>query len=135
MGHSVCGLSQGLLSGFSSPPDWWMLKAYFWHLSHFLTYSYEPFCMLGHQYPYVKALWESDMPPVWLPQIFSCNSSNNISTVSGWTHNKYGPEYERLYSFWTSESQNLGAFLRTFSALTQSSGKIPFFKNATNGFC
>ena len=36
--------------------------------------------MLGHQYPWVRALWTKDLPPVWLPHIPSCNSSNKGST-------------------------------------------------------
>ena len=31
-------------------------------------------------------------------------------------HNKYGPEKDLLYNFWSLDSQNQGAFLHTFSA-------------------
>ena len=44
-------------------------------------------------------------------------------------HSRYGPEKERLYSFLSSDSQNLGAFLRIFSASSLFDGKMSSFKN------
>ena len=66
---------------------------------------------------------------MWLPQIPSCNSSRSNSDVLRWMHNRYGPEKERLYSFWSSDSQNRGAFRRIFSASSLSDGKVSSFKN------
>ena len=68
---------------------------------------------------------------MWLPQIPSCNSSINSSDASGCMHNKYGLEKERLYNFWSSNSQNRGAFLHTLSAFNFSSGKISSLSNKT----
>ena len=70
------------------------------------------------------ALWAMDLPPIWLPQIPSCNSSRSNSDASGWMQSRYGPEKKRLYSFWSSDSQNRGAFLRTFSVSDLSFGKM-----------
>ena len=79
------------------------------------------------------ALWDKDLPPVWLPQIPSCNSSRSSSDASGWIQSRYDPEKERLYNFWSSDSQKRGAFLLTLSAYDLSSGKISFLKNSTMG--
>lgn len=73
------------------------------------------FCILDHQYPWVRALCDNDIPPVWLPQTPSCNSSNKGSTVSGWTHNRYGPEWERLYNFCSLES--ISTYLFSFNLI------------------
>ena len=69
--------------------------------------------------------------PVWLPQIPSCNSSRSNSAASGCMHSRYGPEKECLYSFWSSDSQNWGAFLCTLSASNLFSGKTSSFRNNT----
>ena len=87
--------------------------------------------MFGHQYPYVRALWDKDLPLVWLPQIPLCNSSKSNSDASGCMHSIYGPEKERLYNFLSSNSQNWGAFLHTLSASNLSSYKISFLRNST----
>ena len=79
------------------------------------------------------ALWDKDLSPLCLPQIPSCNSSKISSDASGWLHSGYGPEKEHLYSFWFSDSQKWGAFLRTLSASDLSSGKMSSFKNSTMG--
>ena len=79
------------------------------------------------------ALWDKDLSPLCLPQIPSCNSSKISSDASGWLHSGYGPEKEHLYSFWFSDSQKWGAFLRTLSAYDLSSGKMSSFKNSTMG--
>ena len=105
----------------------------FWHWSRFFTYSCASFYMFGHQYPWMRALWDKDLPPVWLPQIPSCNSSRSNSDVSGCMHGEYDLEKERLYNFWSLDSQNRWAFLRTLSASDFSSGKISSFKNSTMG--
>ena len=81
--------------------------------------------------PWVRALWDKDLPPVWLPQIPSCNSSRSSSTVSGCMHSRYGLEKESLYNFWSSDSQNRGAFLRTLSTLDLLSGKTSSLRNST----
>ena len=46
-------------------------------------------------------------------------------------HSKYGPEKEHLYNFWSSDSQNREAFLRTLSASDFPSGKISSWRNST----
>ena len=79
------------------------------------------------------ALWDKDLSPLCLPQIPSCNSSRISSDASGWMHSGYGPEKKHLYSFWFSDSQKWGAFLRTLSAYDLSSGKMSSFKNSTMG--
>ena len=43
---------------------------------------------------------------VWLSQIPSCSSSTSSSDASGCMLSKYGSEKERLYNFWSSDSQN-----------------------------
>ena len=65
-------------------------------------------------WPWVMVLWVRDLPLVWLPQIPSCNSSRINSNASGCMHNRYGPEKDRLYNFWSSDSQNRGAFQHIF---------------------
>ena len=117
--------------GLKTPPGWWMFGANFWHWSHFFTYSCVSFYMLGHQYPWVRALWDKDLPLVWLPQIPSCYSLRSSSDASRCMHSKYGPEKERLYNFWSSDSQNRWAFLRTLLASDFSSGKISSLRNST----
>ena len=80
------------------------------------------------------ALWVKDFPPVWLPQIPSCNSSRINSDASGCMHSRYGPEKDRLYSFWSSNSQNRGAFRHIFSASDLSFGKTSLLRNWMMGF-
>ena len=46
---------------------------------------------------------------------------------------RYDPENERLYSFWSFDSQKRGAFLRTLSASHFSSSKMSSLKNSTMG--
>ena len=77
------------------------------------------------------ALWGKDLSSMWLPQIPSCNFSRSSSNALGCMHSRYGPKKERLHSFWSSDSQNQGAFLRILSASDFSSGKISSFKNST----
>ena len=48
-------------------------------------------------------------------------------------HNKYGLKKERLYNFWSSDSQNRGVFLHTLSASNFSSGKISSLRKSTIG--
>ena len=110
-----------------------MLGVNLWHWSHFFTYSCASLCILGHQYPCVKALWDRDLPLVWLPQILSCNSSRSGSTTSRWMHSRYSLEKERLYNFWPSDNQNRGAFLHTLSASPFSLGKMSSLRNRTIG--
>ena len=76
-------------------------------------------------------LWDKDLPPVWLPQIFSCNSSRSSSYTSGWMQSRYSLEKERLYNFWSLDSQKRGAFLRTLLAFDLSSGKKSSLRNST----
>ena len=45
-------------------------------------------------------------------------------------HRKYGLEKERLYNFWSLDSQNRGAFLHTLSASDFSLGKISSLRNS-----
>ena len=113
-----------------TPLGWWMFGVNFWHWSHFFTYSYASFYMFGHQYPWIRALWDKDLPPVCLPQILSCNSSRSSFDASGCMHSKYGLKKERLYNFWSSDSQNREAFLRTLST-DFPSGKISSLRNST----
>ena len=46
---------------------------------------------------------------------------------------RYGPKKEHLYNFWSSDSQNQVAFLRTLSAFDFSSGRTSSFKNSIMG--
>ena len=110
-----------------------MFGANFWHWSHFFTYSCASLCKFGHQYPWVRALWDKNLLPVWLSQIPSCSAFRHSSTASGCMHSKYGLEKKRLYNFWSSNSQNRRAFLRTLSASDFSSGKMSFLRNKTMG--
>ena len=87
--------------------------------------------MFSHQYPCVRALWDKDLSPVWLPQIPSCNSFRSSFDTSGCMHSKYGIEKERLYNFWSSDNQNRRTFLRTLSASDFSLGKISSLRNYT----
>ena len=89
--------------------------------------------MPGHQYSWVMAQWDRGLPPVWLPQIPSCSSSRSDSDVLGCTQSRYGPENEGLYNFLSSNNQNRGAFLRTFSASAFSSGNISLSRNSNMG--
>ena len=89
--------------------------------------------MLGHQYPWVMAWWDRDLPPVWLLQIPSCSSSRSDFDVSGCTQSRYGQENEFLYNLLSSVNQNQGAFLRIFSASVFSLGKISFSRNSSIG--
>ena len=122
---------QWLDRGLRTPHGWWMFGENLWYRSHFFTYSYASFCMFDHQYPYVRVLWDKDLPPVWLPQIPSCNSSKSSFDASKCIYSKYGPEKERLYNFWSSDNQNRGAFLRTLVASDFPSGKISSLRNNT----
>ena len=110
-----------------------MLEANLWHWSHFFMYSNASLCILSHQYPCIRVIWDKDLPPVWLPQIPSCNSSWSSSIALGWMHSKYGPEKECLYNFWSSDSQNHGAFLCTLLSSLFSSGKMSSLRNRTIG--
>ena len=121
--------SQGLDRALRTPPDWWMFGENLWHWLHFFTYSCASFCIFGHQYPWVRVVWDKDLHLVWLLEIPSCNSSRSSSTASGCMHSRYGPEKERLYNFWSSDSQNRGAFLRTLSASDLPSGKMSSLRN------
>ena len=110
-----------------------MFGANLWHWSHFLTYSWASFYIPGHQYPWVMALCNRDLPPVWLPQIPSWNSSSSNSNALGCIHSKYCPEYEHLYNLWSSDSQNWGTFLHIFSASDFSSGSVSSLRKLTIG--
>ena len=79
------------------------------------------------------AQWDKNLPPVWLSQILSCNFSKSSFDTSGWMQSRYGPKKERLYSFWSSDSQKRGAFLRTLFASDLSSGKMSYFRNSIMG--
>ena len=116
-----------------TPPSWWMFGANLWHWSHFFTYSCASFCMFSHQYPWVRALWDNDLSPMWLSQIPSCNSSRSSLTASGCMYSRYGLEKDLLYNFWSSNSQNRGAFLRTLSAFAfaLSLGRTSSLRNNT----
>ena len=48
-------------------------------------------------------------------------------------HSRYGLEKERLYSFWSLNSQNQGAFLRILLASNLSDGKVSSSKNDIMG--
>ena len=122
---------QGLDKGLRTPLGWWMFSANLWHWSHFFTYSCAPFCIFDHQYPWVRALWDKDLPLMWLPQILSWNSSRSSFDAFGCMHSKYGLEKKCLYNFWSLNSQNQGAFLHTLSASDFSSGKISLLRNST----
>ena len=122
---------QGLDRGLRIPLGWWMFRANLWLWLHFFTYSYASFCMFGHQYPWIRALWDKDLPHVWLPQIPWCNSSRSSSDASGCMLSKYSPEKEHLYNFWSLDSQNWGAFLRTLLVSNFPSAKIFSLRNST----
>ena len=79
------------------------------------------------------ALWDKDLPFVWLSQIPSCNFSRSRSDASGWMQSRYGPEKEHLYNFWSSNSQKRDAFLRILLASNLSSGKMSSLRNNTIG--
>ena len=87
--------------------------------------------MFGHQYPCVKALWDKDLPFVWLLQIPLCNSFRSGPTTSGCMHSKYGLENKHLFKFWSLDSQNRGGFLHTLLASALSSSKISSLRNST----
>ena len=89
--------------------------------------------MFGQQYPWARALWNKDLPLVCLPQIPSCNSSRSNFDASGCMHSKYGPEKKCLYNFWSLNSQNPGAFLRTFLVSNLSLSRISPLRNITLG--
>ena len=76
---------------------------------------------------------DRNLPPVWLPQIPSCNSSSSSSDALRWIHSKYSLEYERLYNLWSSDNQNRRAFLHIFSASDFSLGRILSLRNFTMG--
>ena len=118
-----CAKGQGLERGFRNPPGWCVFEANLWHWSHFFVYSSASFCMFGHQQPWVMALWVRDLPPIWLPQIPSCNSTRSNSNASGCMHSRYGSKKNHLYNFWSSDRQNQGAFRSIFSASYLSYGK------------
>ena len=124
---------QGLDRGLRTPPCWWMFRANLWNWSHFFTYSYASLCIFGYQYPWVRALWDKDLPPVWLSQIPLCNSSKSSFDASWCTHSRYGPEKERLYNFWSSNSQNRTAFLHTLTTSDLLSSKMSSLRNSTIG--
>ena len=124
---------QGLERGLRTPLGWWMFGANLWHWSHFLTYSCAFFCMSGHQYPWVMARWDKDLPSVWLSQIPSWSSSRSDYDASGCTQSKYGLEKEHLYNFLSLDIQNRGAFLRTFSTSDFSSGNTSLSRNINIG--
>ena len=46
-------------------------------------------------------------------------------------HSRYGLEKDLLYNFWSSNNQNRGAFLRTFSTSDLSSGRTSSLRNNT----
>ena len=46
-------------------------------------------------------------------------------------HSRYDPEKKRLYNFWSSDSQNRGAFLRTLLASDLLLGKMSSLRNST----
>ena len=89
--------------------------------------------MPGHQYPWVMARWDKDLPPMWLLQTPSCSSSRSDFDASRCTQSKYGPEKERLYNFLSPDIQNQGALLRTFSASDFSSGNTSLLRNINIG--
>ena len=94
-------------------------------------YSCASFCILGHLYPWVRALCDNDMPFVWLLHILSCISSKSGSTASEWTQSKYGPEKECLNNFCSSDNQKRGAFLCILSTSGFLLGKTPSLRNRT----
>ena len=69
--------------------------------------------------------------PVWLPQISSCNSSKSSSSISGCMHRRYGPEKYLFYYFWSTNSQNWGAFLHTLLASNFFSSRTSSLRNNT----
>ena len=77
--------------------------------------------------------WDKDLPLVWLPQTPLCSSFRSDFDASGCTQSRYRLEKERLYNFLSSDIQNWGAFLRTFSASDFSSGNISFSRNSNIG--
>ena len=79
------------------------------------------------------ARWDKNLPPVWLPQTPSSSSSRSDPDASGYTQSRYGSEKERLYNFLSSDIQNRGAFLRTFSAFDFSSDNISLSRNSNIG--
>ena len=86
--------------------------------------------MSGHQYSWVMARWDKDLPLVWLLQTPSCSSFRSDSNASKCTQSKYCPEKERLYNFLSLDIQNRGAFLYTFSASDFSSSNMSLSRNS-----
>ena len=82
----------------------------------------------------MTALWDKDLPPLWLPQIPSCNSSRSSFDALGWMQSRYGLEKECLYNFWSLDNQKRGVFLRILSASNLSNGKMSSLRNKTMGF-
>ena len=89
--------------------------------------------MLSHQYPWIMARWDKDLPHMWLSQTPSWSSSRSDSDASRCTQSKYGPEKERLYNFLSSDIQNQGTFLCTFSAFDFSLGNTSLSRNIDIG--
>ena len=79
------------------------------------------------------ALWDKNLPFVWLSQIPSCNSLRSSFDASGWMQSRYGPEKEHLYNFWSLDSQKWGVFLRILLASNLSAGKMSPIRNSTMG--
>ena len=99
-----------------------------------VTFLHVLLCFLLYIQPPISLSEDSvnkDLPPVWLSQIPSCNSSRSSYDASGCMHNKYGLKKERLYNFWSSDSQNRGAFLRTLSASDLLLGKMSSLRRST----
>ena len=122
----------GLDRGLRTSPSWWMFGANLWHWSHFFTYSCASLCIFDHQYPWVRAMWDKDLPLVWLPQIPLCTSSRSSSTASGCMHSKYGPEKKALVQLLVLEQpkpRSLSTYLISFGLTL---GKDVFLKEWHN---
>ena len=122
---------QELDRGLRTPPSWWMFGANLWHWSHFFTYYCTSLYLFGHQYPWVRALWDKDLLSMWLPQIRLCNSSKSSLMTLGCMHSRYELEKDLLYNFWSSNNQNREAFLCTLLTSNLLSGKTSSLRNNT----
>ena len=75
----------------------------------------------------------SDLPPVWLPQILSCNLTKRLSTFLGWRHNRYSPPNGRQYNLLSLLNQNRAEILWIFSTSLTLLGSKSLDKNAIIG--
>ena len=85
--------------------------------------------MFGHHYPWVRALWDKDLPLVWLPHSLHVTPLGVALMPQGVCITNTAQK--NLYNFWSSDSQNQGAILHTLLAFDFFSSKIFSLRNST----